>query len=299
MDTLKAMDLFVRIVERGSLTAAADGSGLSPTMVGNYLQALEDHLGARLLNRTTRRQSLTEAGKLYYERCVEALELIKDAEALASEAQRVPKGRLRIACSAAFGAEVLLPSLANYFELYPAVEVEAILTDAGIDLVEEGFEAAIRTGGLPGNNLEIRPLKPYRLAVCASPAYVERHSAPTRPAQLREHRCLTYIYSSRLPGQSMQSVWRLEGPEGEINVPVLGPLQADSAPGLRRAALAGHGVVMLPEIMLADDIASGRLIRLLPEFLPPLRPVNLFYVRDRRMSRKLRSFVEFVTSRFG
>jgi DNA-binding transcriptional LysR family regulator len=299
MDILKAMDIFVRVVDTGSLTAAAAECDLSPTMVGNHLQALEDRLGTRLLNRTTRRQNLTEFGKVYYERCAEILGLVGDAEALALETQTVPKGRLRITASATFGTERLMPALADYAARYPKVDLDVVITDTMVDLAEDGFEAAIRIGSLQGSDLIARPLAPYKLMICAAPSYLARRGEPSRPEDLGQHDCLAYTYSSRSEWRSAQAVWRMTGPDGEISVPIGGRVQVDNAQGLHRAALAGMGIVMLPEIMLTKDVEVGRLVRLLPGYTPPTRPLNLIYLRDRRMSTKLRSFIDFALDRFG
>jgi DNA-binding transcriptional LysR family regulator len=179
MDLLRAMDLFVRIVDRGSLTAAAADCDLSPTMVGNHLHALENRLGARLLNRTTRRQSLTDFGKTYYQRCVEILELVRGAEALALEAQSVPKGFLRITAPVTFGTERLMPAIANYAASYPRVDLDIVITDTVVDLAADGFEAAIRIGNPRDADLVARPL-PTAGAVSASPL---RRSAISRRAR--------------------------------------------------------------------------------------------------------------------
>ena len=302
MDIFKAMTIFIRVVDTGSLTAAAAQCDLSPTMVGNHLQALEEHLGTRLINRTTRRQHLTEFGKAYYERCMEILGLVADAEALALETQSSPKGRLRVTASATFGTERLIPALADYTARYPKVDIDVVITDTVVDLAEDGFEAAIRLGNLGdqhGADLVARPLAPYQLMLCAAPGYLAQHSEPRRPEDLAQHNCLAYAYSSRSEWRSAQPSWRMTGPEGDISVPIAGRMRVDSAQGLRRAALAGMGIVMLPEIMLSQDIADGHLVRLLHGYTPPSRPLHLLYLRDRRMSSKLRSFVDFVVERFS
>jgi DNA-binding transcriptional LysR family regulator len=298
MDILRAMGIFVRVVDTGSLTAAAVECDLSPTMVGNHLQALEDRLGTRLITRTTRRQNLTEFGKIYYGRCVEILGLVADAEALALDTQTVPKGRLRITAPVTFGTECLMPALVDYAARYPGIDLDVVITDAVVDLAEDDFEAAIRIGNPPASDLIARPLTPYRLIICASPDYVERRGTVLRPDDLGRHDCLTYTYPARSEWRSAQAIWRMTGPDGEISLPVVSRLQTDSSEGLRRAALAGMGIVLLPEIMLANDIAAGRLVRLLPDYEPPIRPMNLLYLRDRHLSTKLRSFIEFVMERF-
>jgi len=299
MDIFKAMTIFIRVVEAGSLTAAAAECDLSPTMVGNHLQALEDHLGTRLINRTTRRQNLTEFGNAYYERCIDILGLVGDADALALEIQSSPKGRLRVTASATFGTERLVPALADYTVSYPKVDLDVVITDTVVDLAEDGFEAAIRVGNLQSSDLIARPLAPYKLRICAAPSYLAERGEPRRPADLGQHECLAYRYSARSEWRSAQAAWRVTGPDGEISVPITGRIQIDSAQGLRRAALAGMGIVMLPEIMLSEDIDAGLLVPLLPEYTPPIRPLNLIYLRDHRMSPKLRSFIDFVVERFS
>jgi len=299
MDIFKAMAIFIRVVDTGSLTAAAAECDLSPTMVGNHLQALEDRLGTRLINRTTRRQNLTEFGKAYYERCIEILGLVGDADALALETQTSPTGRLRVTASVTFGTERLVPALADYTVRYPKVDLDLVITDTVVDLAEDGFEAAIRIGNLQSSDLIARPLAPYKLMICAAPSYLAARGEPRLPADLAQHECLAYSYSLRSEWKSAPAAWRMTGPEGEISVPITGRMQVDSAQGLRRAALAGMGIVMLPEIMLSEDIDAGHLVRLLPEYTPPVRPLNLIYLRDHRMSRKLRSFVDFVVERFS
>jgi DNA-binding transcriptional LysR family regulator len=299
MDLLRAMRMFVRVVDAGSLTAAAAEFDLTPTMVGNHLQALEDRLGARLLNRTTRRQNLTEIGKVYYERCVDILDLVDDSDALALELQTIPKGRLRITASAVFGAARLMPALSDYSKLYPKVYLDVVITDAVVDLAEDGFEAAIRIGSLQGSDLVARPLAPYRLMICAAPDYIARRGEPLTPQDLAQHNCLGYTYSSRSVWRSAQALWRVTGADGETSIPISGSMQVDSAQSLRQAALAGMGIVMLPEIMMAEDVEAGRLVHLLQAYAPPVRPMSLLYLRDRRMSPKLRSFIDFVVDRFG
>ncbi|MGA7974796.1 MAG: LysR family transcriptional regulator [Pseudolabrys sp.] len=298
MDVFRAMSVFVRVADAGSLSAAAGPCGMSATMVGNYLQDLESRLGTRLINRTTRRQSLTEFGKTYYERCVEILGLVDDTEALALERQATPRGRLRITASATFGTERLMPALADYAARYPAVDLDVVLTDTLVDLIDDNFEAAIRIGMLQDSSLIARPLAAYKLMVCAAPAYLARWGEPQHPDELRQHDCLLYTYSSRSEWRAPQSDWRLTGPEGEIIVPLKGRLQVDSAQGLRRVALAGMGIVMLPEVMVSEDVDAGRLVPLLRDYAAPTRPLNLLYLRDRRMSPKLKSFVDFVVDRF-
>lgn len=299
MDILRAMEVFVRVVDTGSLTAAAGRCEISATMVGNYLQGLEAQLGASLLHRTTRRQHLTEFGKVYYERCVEILGSVADANALALETQAVPRGRLRITAPASFGTERLMPAMSDYLALYPAVDLDMVLSDAIADLVEDGFEAAVRLGTLPDSGLIARPLAPYRMMICAAPSYLARKRKPRFAADLVEHDCLAFSYSARSEWHYADTEWRMTGLEGPTSVRVVGRVKVDSAQALRHAALCGMGIVMLPEVLLANEVAAGRLVQLLPGYELPSRPMHIIYLPDRRMSSKLRSFVDFVTERFG
>ena len=299
MDLLKAMTVFVRVVETGSLTAAGFACDLSPTMVGNHLQALEDRLGARLIHRTTRKQQISAFGQAYYERCVEILGLVHDTERLALDHLGTPRGRLRITAPVVFSNECLIPAIADYCQRYPEVQLDVVATDGLSDLIEDGFEAAIRIGA-PGNaDLVARPLRPYRLVLCASSAYLDANGVPATPEDLRAHQCLTYAYPPRSEMRATQPEWTLCSANGTVSVPVRGRLRIDNSDALRRALLAGMGIAMLPGILVDADIKAARLVEVLRDYAAPVRPINLLYLRDRQMSPKLRSFVEFVVERFG
>ncbi|HEY0294981.1 MAG TPA: LysR family transcriptional regulator [Bordetella sp.] len=299
MDVLKAMSIFVRVVESGSLTAAAQDCGLSPTMVGNHLQALEARLGTRLMHRTTRKQQLSAFGHAYYERCIEILDLVGETDRLALNQHATPRGHLRLTAPVTFGNECLIPALADYCRRYPDVKLDIAVTDSLPDLMEDGFEAAIRLGKPATPELVARPLQPYRLLLCAAPSYLADHGTPGKPEDLAAHQCLTYAYPLHSELRSPRPAWMLTGPDGPISIPVEGRLQVDSADGLRRAALAGMGIAMLPSVMVADDIRAGRLAEVLAGRGPAARPLNLLYLRDRLMTAKLRTFVDFVVERFG
>ncbi|MES0151221.1 LysR family transcriptional regulator [Mesorhizobium sp. M0012] len=292
MDLYGSMSVFVQIVEKGNLTAAASASGMSPTMVGNHLHALEKRLGTSLVNRTTRRQSLTDFGRVYYERCLEILRLVAEVDAHALANHIVPRGRLRVTAPVSFGAEGLMPVLGDYTARYPEVELDITLCDRTVDLIEEGVEAAIRIGSLPDSGLIARPLMPYRMMICASPDYIAKHGEPHRPADLAGHRCVAFRYSA-------ESAWRMIGEEGTSRVRVSGMIQVNNGQAIRVAALNGLGVVMQPEVLLAEDVTAGRLIRLLPNYELPSRPMQIVYLRDHHMSPKLRSFIDFIADRFG
>jgi len=299
MDLLKAMTVFVRVVETGSLTAAAVACDLSPTMVGNHLQALESRLGARLIHRTTRKQKISAFGQAYYERCVEILGMIDDSERLALDHLATPRGRLRVTAPVVFTSECLIPVIADYCAQYPEVKLDIVATDALNDLIDDGFEAAIRIGAPINPDVVARPLAPYRLVLCASSAYLEAHGVPATPEALSEHQCLTYAYPPRSEWHAAQPEWMLHGKGGPVSVPVDGRLKIDSAPALRQAALRGLGIAMLPSMLVSDDIRRKRLIEILPDYAAPERPVHLLYLRERQKSPKLQSFIEFICERFA
>ena len=292
MDLLDSMRVFVLAVEKGSLSAAAAACELSATMAGNHLRTLEQRLGMRLLNRTTRRQNLTAFGEDYYQRCKEILRLVAETDAQAQQMQLAPAGKLRITAPVTFGTEALMPALPDYLGRYPQVSIDVVLSDRVADLAEDGFEAAIRVGERPDAALVARPLMPYRLMICASPAYLARRGTPASPEQLSEHECLSFSPSS-------MSHWRLSGAEGVCRVPVSGRLQVNHGQALRVAALNGMGIVLQPAILLEDDVREGRLVRLLPAHELPSRPMHVVYLQDRYRSPKLRSFVDFVAERFA
>jgi DNA-binding transcriptional LysR family regulator len=292
MDLLDSMKVYVLAVEKGSLSAAAAECGISSTMAGNHLRMLEKRLGMRLLNRTTRRQALTAFGEDYYARCKEILRLVAETDEQARSLQLAPAGRLRITAPVTFGAEALTPALSGYLERYPEVSVDLALSDRVADLMDEGFEAAIRVGELPDSQLVARPLAPYRLMICASPAYLARKGTPRTPDELSSHDCLSFTPAS-------MTHWRFQAPDGPYRVPVSGRMRVNQGQALRVAALHGLGIVLQPAILLEADVQAGRLVRLLPEHELPSRPMHVVYLPDRYRSPKLRSFVDFVVERFG
>ena len=291
LDDLKSMAVFVQIVDRGSLSAAAEREGMSPTMAGNHLRALERKLGATLLKRTTRRHALTEAGRGYYEKARAILQLVAEAHAGAEAIQAAPRGRLRVAAPVSFGAERLSPALEDLLARYPDIVVDLALSDRVVDLIDDGFDAAIRIGRLADSSLIARPLQDYRMWICASPSYLAARGVPTRPNELEHHACLVFSYAGR--------EWRFSASDPALRVKVDGRIEANSGQALRMAARAGLGIIMQPEVLLAEDVADGRLVRLFGDFDLPSRPMNLVYLRDRHMTPKLRGFIDFVTDRFG
>jgi DNA-binding transcriptional LysR family regulator len=296
MDRLASMSIFVRVVERGSFAAAAEGSGMTPTMVGNHIRDLERRLDGRLLNRTTRRQSLTELGRRYHAQCVEILALVQSAEVDAREMQASPRGQLRVSCPVLYGTRALVPALARYLDRYPDVQLELSLNDRVVDLAADGFDAAIRVGELPDSGLVARPLRSSARIACASPAYLARHGTPQEPGELARHSCLAFLFAS-----GPEREWRFPRPDGTgvERVLVRGRLDVNGGLALREAALAGLGVILQPELMLKDDIEQGRLVRLFPDWPAPTWPVNVVHLPDAHRTPKLESFIAFLQETLG
>lgn len=292
MDLLDSMAVYVATVDKGSLSAAALACGMSATMAGNHVRTLEQRLGMQLLQRTTRRQRLTPFGEEYYARCKEILRLVAETHAQAQDQQSTPAGKLRVTAPVSFGTDALMPALADYLGRYPDVDIDVVLNDRVVDLLEDGFDVAIRIGQLPDSALIARPLAPYRLMICAAPAYLARRGVPSRPEDLAEHECLSFAPAA-------VAHWRLSSEEGAHRVAVAGRLQVNLGQALRVAALHGLGIVLQPAILLEADVRAGRLVQLFPTFALPTRPMSVVYLPDRYRSPRLRSFVDFVVERFA
>lgn len=299
MDLLLAMSVYVKVVEAGSMTAAALECEMSTTMVGNHLRALEQRLGVSLLHRTTRRQRLTEFGSTYYQRCLEVLGLVADSERLAEQTQGEPSGTLRITAPLTFGTERLAPALSEFVLRCPQVKLDVVLTNQRLDLLDNGFDVAIRLGNSEPSNLIARPLEDYTLTMCASPTYLARRGTPQKPEDLADHDCLAFAYPAGDEWRSVEKQWRLSGPDGEIVVAVSGPMLINSSSGLHQAARTGMGVVMLPDALVDQDLREGKLVALMQDYQLPRRPMNLIYAQDRYRLPKLRSFVEFALQMWG
>ena len=293
MDRIASMQVFVRVAELGSFAAAAKALSLSPTMVAKHVEGIEARLGARLLQRTTRRQSLTEVGRLYLERSRTLLADFEAAEASATELQATPRGLLRVTAPVVLGTHALAPVVASFLAAHPQVRIELALHDRVVDLVEEGFDLGLRSGPLADSGFVARPLAPLRMLLAAAPAYLQRRGMPREPSELSQHDCLGFAHWVH------KDRWRLRGPDSEHTVRVQGSLVVNNGEALRQAALAGAGIVMQSQLLLAPDIASGALVRVLPQFAPPERAAHLLYLRDRRPSPKLQRFVEHVLLHLG
>lgn len=294
MDRLRSMEVFVAVAEAGSFSAAAEALGLSAVMVGKHVRQLEARLGARLIQRSTRRQHLTDAGRLFLEESRRALEQVRQAELAVERLREEPAGLLRVSAPVTLGSTVLAAHAVDFMARHPRVRIELVLSDSVVDLAEEGFDLAVRIGELRGaQDLVARPLQRYRMVVCASPGYLARHGRPRSPAELPAHRCLGHLVWRRGGG------WHFGGEAGGERWPEETAFASNQGPALRTAALRGAGLVLQPEVLLAEDIAAGRLVTVLDDFLPAPRPVHLLYLPDRRPLPKLTAFVDWVLARMG
>lgn len=295
MDRLTSMGAFVMAAESGSYARAAERLGMSPQMVAKHVAALEHRLGARLLNRTTRRQSLTELGSAYYERCKHIVSEAQAADSLAQIMNDTPRGKLKISAPVTFGSYSLMPFVTDFLRQHPEVEIDLHLTDRFVDLVEEGYEVAFRIGPLANSSLTARPLAPYRLVACAAPSYLIERGTPQTPADLENHECLGYAYWSRPADRE----WLFCKGSTVHKVQVTSRLQVNESKALLSAALDGFGIVLGPEDFLQPALQSGELVRLLADFEAPSRHMHLLYTANRQRTAKLRRFIDAAIARFG
>ena len=295
MDRLSSMSAFVMAAELGSYARAAERLGMSPQMVAKHVAALERRLGARLLNRTTRRQSLTELGSAYYERCKHILTEAEAADSLAQIMNDTPRGKLKISAPVTFGSYSLMPLVTEFLRDNPEVEIDLHLTDRFVDLVEEGYEVAFRIGPLANSSLTARPLQPYRLVVCAAPKYLAERGTPLTPADLEHHECLGYAYWSRPADRE----WPFYQGAVLHKAQVASRLHVNESRALMSAARDGFGVVLGPEDFLRSALKGGELVRVLPDYEAPSRQMHLLYTANRQRTAKLRRFVDAVLLRFG
>ncbi|MFK8402072.1 LysR family transcriptional regulator [Pseudomonas sp. BGr12] len=293
MDRLEQMAIFVRAVELGSFSAVAEELQMSSQLVGKQVKMLEQHLGLSLLNRTTRRQSLTDFGRAFYQRAKLILADMEAAESLAAVTRGTPSGRLRINAPVTFGMRVLSPRLLEYMVRYPQVAVDLTLSNDLVDLVNDGYDVVIRIGELADSRLKAVPLAPYRLVLCAAPAYLARRPAIRTPEDLSQHECLGFAFSDG------RSSWTFDGPDGRIEVPITSRLTINQGDPLLAAAVAGLGVVLQPQELVSDALRSGTLVQLLPQYSVPTSPMHILYAPDRRLTPKLRSFLDFAIAVFG
>lgn len=298
LDRLRSMEVFVAAANAGSFAAAATQLGMSAQMVARYIQTLERRLNVRLINRTTRRQSLTEFGLLYHQRCTELLEAVEATDALATELHHEPQGRLRISAPHQFGSLSLVNFVSEFMRRYPNVEVDLNLSDRPVNIIDEGYEAVFRIGPCrvgESSSLVVRPLRRYQMVACAAPSYLTIAGMPEHPDDLRHHQCLGYVFWGRVT----DAEWTFLRDGQRMAVPILGRLAVNDATAQLNAALKGMGILLAAEELVASSLASGALLRVLPRYEAPSKPMHLIYPADRQRSAKLRRFLDEAMLQFG
>jgi len=296
VDRFDNMRVFAKVVESGSFTGAAARLSISASMVSQHVKELEERLGARLLNRTTRKVSLTETGRAYYERCTRLLADLEETEQAVSDMHAAPRGELRVNATPTFGILQLAPAIADFTARFPAISVELMLSNRMADLIEESLDVAVRVGLVPDSSLIARQLAPCRMVVCGAQSYFEKHGIPRTPVDLTNHNCLTVAVT----GLSYYRMWRLTAPDGTaLNLSPIGNLRSNSGAVLKVAALAGHGLVCLPTYLVGDALQSGRLVTVLDGYTAPPLTLRALYPHNRHLSAKVRAFVDFLAARFG
>lgn len=294
MDRFDSLHTFVAVVEAGSFSAAAARLDRAKSAVSRQVAALESHLGVQLLNRTTRRLSLTEAGREFHERAQRILADLEEAELSVAAEQTALRGRLRLAAPLSFGVLHLAPALAEFLTRHPELVLDLDLDDRRINLVEEGFDLALRIGELVDSSLVARSLAPIRMQLCASPAYLRRHGTPRTPQDLAFHAGLVY---GNVP-EAQQ--WRFRDVAGKVHsVKVPARLRANNGDVLLRAALDGLGVVVSPTFIAHRALAAGQLVPLLPDYQAPGTSAYAVYPSRRHLPQRVRALIDFLAQRFG
>ncbi|NOY72676.1 MAG: LysR family transcriptional regulator [Gammaproteobacteria bacterium] len=291
MDGFNAIPVFVAVVESGGFSSAARKLNISKSAVSKRITQLEDKLGVRLLYRTTRQLSLTEAGEHYYENAVKALAYANEAEDSVTQQQATPQGRLRINVPMSFGRLHIAPLIPPFLERYPNIHIDMVMDDRVVDLVESGFDLAIRGGDLSDSSLISRKLMPLRLVLCASPDYFAQHNMPQTPADLIDHNCLLFSYSV--------SQWDFTK-QGKIErVRVSGNYQANNSEALREALLQGTGITRIPTFVVRSDIAAGRLNVVLGEYQMPIKAFYALFPKRQHLPAKVRVFIDYIVECLG
>ncbi len=288
-----AIPVFVAVVENGGFTAAARTLGISKSAVSKRINQLEAHLGVRLLHRTTRKLSLTEAGERYFEHATQALAAANQAEDAVAELQGEPQGQLRISSPMSFGRLHVAPMIPKLLKRYPKLKIDLVMDDRRVDLVAEGFDTAIRAGNLPDSTLIARKLAPVRQVLCASPDYIDRYDRPNTPAELSGHNCVLYSYSSDA------DKWTLIGEGGPVTVTVSGSYKVNNSEALLEALREGVGIGRLPTFVAGPDLKAGRLVKLFESYRIPEFTLYAVFPEREYLPAKLRVFLDFAIEYFG
>jgi len=285
--------LFAHVVKVRSFSEAARRLGVSKSRVSKAVARLEGDLGVRLLHRSTRSLSLTEVGEAYFEHCDRILEELSLADTAISRLHQEPRGKLKISAPVAFSTMHVASALPDFMACYPDLTVDLTISDRLVDLAEEGYDIALRISREPGQNLVARQLAPIRRMICASPDYLARRGMPLAPADLVRHNCLSYTFLDT------QEVWHLKGGDGDVAIPVSGTLRINDDEALSQAVLGGLGLAMLPTFIVGRDLQDGRLVEVLPGFVPTERFIYAVHLPNRHLPPKVRAFIDFLLARFG
>ncbi|MEZ5833275.1 MAG: LysR family transcriptional regulator [Dongiaceae bacterium] len=289
---LHAYRAFLRLVETGSFTKVAREFGTSQPSISRQISALEEHLGARLVQRTTRSVTPTEEGRRFYDRALQVLETVQEAEASVGRGRVRPTGRLRVAAPVAFSRLHLLPRIAAFLARYPDMTIDLIMHDNFADLVAEGIDVAIRVGDLADPTLIAKRLGETRRVAVASPKYLKKHREPKHPRELADHACICYTLLAT------GNRWLFDGPSGPLAVEVTGPFQANNSEGVREAVVAGLGIGVLPIWVFKDEIDKGLVKLILQAFEPKRLPLNAVYPSRRFVPAKVRAFIDYLEGEF-
>jgi DNA-binding transcriptional LysR family regulator len=292
MDKIQEMSSFVAVAEAGSFVAAANATGLSKAAVSRHVADLEQRLGVRLMHRTTRRLSLTDDGQRFFARCKDLLAAIDEAESELSANTGDPTGLVRVNAPLTFGTLHLAPLWGRFMDRYPKVTLDVTLGDRVVDLVEEGYDLAIRITNMPSSALVSRTLASTRMVLCASPDYLAAHGTPVRPADLASHRVISYSY------WTTRDEWHFTGPDGAVSVRVNADMHTNNGDTCRFAALEHQGVIMQPDFLIGDDLRSGALVELMPEYRAISIGIHAVYASRKHLPLKVRRLIDFLVESF-
>jgi len=295
MDKLQAMEVFVQVVDAGGFTRAAENLQLPKATVSTLVRNLETSLSVKLLNRTTRQISLTADGAAYYERCLRILAEVRDAEDSLSKTQASPSGRLRIDVPSALGRHLLMPSLPQFFERYPEINLEVGCSDRPVDLIEEGVDCAVRGGILADSTLIARRIGMLHFVTCAAPSYIALHGRPQHPHDLQRHHCVNYF--SAKTGKIVEWDFAKDGERIQMRVP--GRIAVNDSNAYMTATLAGMGVAQMPAFAICPYLQSGQLELVLEDWSVDPLPLHVVYPQNRHLSAKVRVFVEWISELFA
>jgi DNA-binding transcriptional LysR family regulator len=293
MDRFQAMEIFIRVVDAGSFKKAAETLHVLPSTVTRSIKELESHLGARLLNRTTRALSITDVGLRYYDSCKAILRDVHAAESVTAQQKGELNGTIRIGAPPSLVKNFLIPALPDFCERYPGITLDFHLGDATVDIVQHGIDCVIRTGEPPLSRLVARRLGAFHWYICASPRYLEQHGHPTTLDSLKVHTAVGYIHSRT--GRSTR--WGFHDEAHTVAMPLAGQISVNDTDAYVSAGVAGLGLIRIASYMVRQPLADGHLVRLFPDIGAPLEPIFILYPQSRHLSPAIRAFIDWCTAR--